>query len=323
MDTVSFKDIFSAEYRISQVVQATPLVRSAHLSNQVGEDIFFKLENLLLPVGSFKLRGAFNKIHSLTDAEKAKGIVAVSAGNHAQAVAFCAAHFGVEATIFMPETTPSVKVENTGIFGAKVVLKGKNYDESKGHAAEFVSISGRPLIHPFADPKVIAGQGTAALEILRERPDIDTLVVPVGGGGLIIGCAIAAKSINPAIKVIGIQPEKSSPFVHSMKAGKFLQTPIERSLADALMGQLFSEEFFEMFRRWVDEVHAVDEDAIAEAIYWMLKNHRMVIEGGAAVGIAAMLRGIVKPSGKTALVITGCGLDNAALLEIVHKYEGQ
>lgn len=321
---VDFKDIFSAEFRIRQVVQPTPLVRSPHLSKVAGSDIFFKLENLLQPIGSFKLRGAYNKIHSLTDVEKGRGIVAVSAGNHAQAVSFCANHFGIEATIFMPETTPEVKVENTKIWGAKVVLKGANYDEAKLHAHEFQSISGKAFIHPFCDEKVIAGQGSVALELFREMPDIKTLVVPVGGGGLIMGCAIAAKHIDPSIRVIGVQPELSSPFYHSMKAGKFTPTEIQRSLADALIGQIINEDFFHTFQKYVDEVVMVDEDAIAEAIYWMLKNHRQVIEGGAAVGIAAVMQNKIKLGDeKTAIVITGCGLDNQTLLDIVHRFEKQ
>ena len=319
---LAFKDIFSAEYHIRQVVQPTPMVRSRRLSKKCGGETFFKLENLLQPVGSFKLRGAYNKIASLSDAEKERGIVAVSAGNHAQAVAFCAQMFGIEATIFMPETTPEVKVENTQIYGAKVVLKGANYDQSKEHAHEFQSITGKAFIHPFCDPKIISGQGTVALEILRQDPDIDTLLVPVGGGGLIIGCAMAAKHINPNIRVIGIQPEVSAPWAHSLKAGRRTPVDTQRSLADALIGTIISDEFFEFFRHWVDDVVTVSEETIAESIYWMLKNHRMVIEGGGAVGIGALLKEKVDVAGRrTAVVITGCGLDNSALLDVVHRFE--
>ena len=316
-----FKDIAEAYDRIRNALLETPLVYSHPLSEAANARVYFKLENLLQPAGSFKLRGAYNRMSLLTEEERALGVAAVSAGNHSQGVAHCAALFGINAVIFMPENAPRIKVEKTRSFGAEVVLKGRDYDDSARHAGEFVRETGRIFIHPFDDHRIIAGAGTVAVEVLRRLPETGVLIVPVGGGGLITGCAIAARGIKPDVEIIGVQPEKSMPFVTSLDAGRRVETPILDSLADALTGEIISEEFFDFFTDNVPRCVAVDEDSIARAIYWMLRRHGHVSEGGAAVGIAALLENKINVAGKTVVaVITGCGIDIATLHEIIGRF---
>lgn len=321
---VTLNDVISARETIASAVASTPLIHSHPLSLHTGAETFLKLENLLQPVGSFKLRGAYNKFSSLTAEEKAKGAITVSAGNHAQAVAWCAKQFGVDAVIFMPENTPQIKIENTKRFGSMIVLAGRDYDDSERQAHEYEQLTGRTFIHPFHDSAIMAGQGTVALEILDAVPDVETLVVPVGGGGLICGMAAAAKAVNPKIKVIGVQPESSAPFLHALRAGRYVKTDIGDSVADALTGDILSEELFELFKSLVDDVVALPEKSLERGIWWMLKNHGMAIEGGAAAGISALLDSAIKtPHAKTAVVITGCGIQLDRLFKIVNKFDGQ
>lgn len=317
----NFKDIEEAYERIRSALLETPLVYSHALSEATDARVYFKLENLLQPAGSFKLRGAYNRMSLLTNEERERGVVAVSAGNHSQGVAHCAALFGVHAVIFMPGNAPRIKVEKTRAFGAEVVIEGRDFDDSAHQAEEFVRETGRVFISPFDDHRIIAGAGTVAVETVRRLPEVDTMIVPVGGGGLITGCAIAARGIKPDVEIIGVQPENSMPFVKSLDAGRCVETPILDSLADALTGEIISEDFFEFFAENVSRCVAVDEDAIAHAIYWMLRRHGHVIEGGAAVGIAALLENKINVAGKTVVVvITGCGIDIATLYDIIGRF---
>lgn len=319
---VTFNDILEAHSTLAPVVRETPWIRSVDLSEETGVPVGLKLENLLQPVGSFKLRGAYNKIAGLSGEERSRGLLAVSAGNHAQAVAYCARLFDAEATVFMPENTPRVKVERTRRFGAHVVLEGADYDESEALAHAFEQDSGKVFVHPFDDAAIIAGAGTVGLEIMWQMPECRTLIVPVGGGGLISGCAIAAKGIDPKVRVIGVQPENSAPFCHARQAGRFVDTPVKGSLADALVGRLISEEFWTFFDPCVDDLVTVNEEVIAAAVYWVFKRHGLVIEGGAAVGIAALLEHKIDLAGApTAVVVTGCGLDTATLVDILARFE--
>jgi len=323
MFDVTFKDVYEADSRIRPVVEKTPLVYSAGLSEMTGADVYLKLENLLQPVGSFKMRGALNRIATLDDAQKEKGILAVSAGNHSQAVAFCGRLFGIDTAIFMPENSPSVKVDRTRAFGAEVFLHGSDYDDSARQAEEYRRETGRTFIHPFCDGMIIAGQGTVGFEIMRERPEIDVMVAPVGGGGLICGCSIAAKTSRPEVEIFGVQPEASAPFYHCMKEGRYIETPIGDSIADALTGEIISEDFFEFFRKHVDEMAYVREEEIEHAIYWMLMNHAQLVEGGGAAGVAALIEKKSDFSGrKVAVIVTGCGIDASRLGRIIEKFEG-
>ena len=323
MFSIGWEEIQDAAARIAGVVHETPLAPAPALSAAAGGEVWLKLEHRLWPVGSFKLRGAYNRMARLTAAERARGVLTVSAGNHAQAVAYCAQMLELDAVIYMPTTTPSVKVENTRRFGADVRLEGGDYDASAARAHAFEQASGRVFVHAFCDPAIIAGAGTAALEILRQQPDIDTLVVPVGGGGLAIGCGVAAKSQRGGVRVVGVQPEASAPFHHALRAGRRVDVPIGASLADALVGELISEEFFQLFREWVDDVVTVGEPALERGIYWMLEHHGEVIEGAGAAGIAAILEGRIELRGrKTAVLVTGRGIDFDALLEIIQRHAG-
>ncbi len=300
----------------------TPVIRSAALGEASGAEVFLKLENLLEPVGSFKLRGAFNRMSSLTDEEKRRGVVTASAGNHGQAVAYCASRAGVDATVFMPVNAPKIKVENVGRFGARARLEGLDYDDSERLAHEFERETGRVFIHPFYDAAVMAGQGTVALELMEQTGGADVLIVPVGGGGLACGCAVAAKAVNPRVRVIGVQPETSAPFVASKKAGRRVETPIGDSLADALTGEIIADDMFELFDSLVDEAVAVSEAALADAVYMLLKRHGIAVEGGGAAGVAALLGGIPGVAGKrVAVVVTGRGIDPAALAKIIREKE--
>ncbi len=321
---VTYEDIVQAYRRIREVAAPSPLVYSHELSRLTGGEVYLKLDNLLQPVGSFKLRGAYNLISGLSGDDRRRGLVAVSAGNHAQAVAFCAVRAGLDAVIFMPENTPRVKVENTRKYGVTVVLKGRDYDESSKYAHEYERESGRVFVHPFNDPVVIAGQGTSAIEIFNEEPGTELIVAPVGGGGLICGCSVVARALRPGCELVGVQPETSAPFMHSLRAGKMLRTPIGDSVADALTGEIVSEEFFEFFRSLVDCVIDVSEDEISSAIYWALTRHSQIVEGGAAAGIAALLNGKVAVGGrKTVVIVTGCGIDASRLRDIIARYGEQ
>lgn len=320
MFELTFEDVEAARARIAGVVSMTPLVPANALPD-CGGPVWLKCEHLQLPAGSFKVRGACNKLAGLYEEERARGLLTVSAGNHARAVAWCARLLGLDAVVFMPENAPRVKVEAAERFGARVVLRGADYDECARHAHAYERESGRTFVHPFCDPAVIAGQGTVALEILEQRPDTRTIIVPVGGGGLAVGCAVAAKGVNPAVRIIGVQPARSAPFYHAMRAGRDVRPPIHDSLADALTGELISSAFFNLFRRWVDEVVVVDEEAIAAGVYWLLAREQQVVEGGGAVGVSALLRGLCGASpGECAVVLTGNGIDAATLFEIAARY---
>lgn len=307
---------------MSAVAPQTPVVRSAALGEASGAQVFLKLENLLEPVGSFKLRGAFNRMSLLTEEEKRRGVVTASAGNHGQAVAYCASLSGVDAVVFMPVNTPKIKAESVGRFGAGIRLEGADYDDAERRAHKFERESGRVFIHPFYDTAVMAGQGTVALELMEQTGGVDVIVVPVGGGGLACGCAVAAKDLNPNIRVIGVQPETSAPFVESKKAGRRVESPIGDSLADALTGEIIADDMFELFDSLVDEAAAVSEAALADAVYMMLKRHGIAVEGGGAAGVAALLGGIPGVAGKrVAVIVTGRGIDPSALAKIIREKE--
>ena len=247
-----------------------------------------KKENLQL-TGSFKLRGAFNRVAKLSDEKKAKGVVAASAGNHAQGLAYAANHFDIDATIFMPEATPLTKVSGVKSFGANVVLHGENFDEAYEAAMKFGEENQKEFIHPFADDDVIAGQGTISLEILEEIKDLKQIVVPIGGGGLISGIAIAAKSINPDIKIIGVVASGARGMKESYKS----QTPIDsasvRTIADGIAVRDVNPKLLDIILDYVDHIVEVSDNEIANAILFLLEKHKLVVEGAGAVATAAIM----------------------------------
>jgi len=316
--TVTAADIRVAAGAIADGIERTPLVHSRTLSDICGTEIWLKLENLQY-TASFKDRGALNKILSLTARERAAGVVAASAGNHAQAVAWHAARLGLDATIVMPVSTPLVKITGTEKLGAEIVLHGPGVAEAAAHALEIASRTGAIFIHPYDDDRIIAGQGTAALEILEDRPDIDTLVVPVGGGGLIAGCAVAAKDINPAIEIVGVETE----MYPSMRNALFGETDRRTggySIADGISVKSPGERTLKIARKHIARVDIVREDDIESAIHMLSEIEKQVVEGAGAVPLAAVLANPDAFAGKrTALLISGGNIDTRLLSSVLMR----
>lgn len=287
---VTVNDILNAQKTIQNLINITQCEYSKSASDIVGSEIYFKLENTQR-TGSFKMRGAANKIASLTESEKKRGVIACSAGNHAQGVALSSTLNGVKSVIVMPENAPIAKVEATKKYGAEVILFGQTFDDAKVHALKLCEENKYVFVHPFEDEKVIAGQGTIGFEICEQIKNLDSIVVPIGGGGLISGIAIAAKSINPNIKIIGVQTEVVSTMTQLFNTKKFV--PITSSistLADGIAVKTPSTEMFESFiSKYVDEVTTVTEGQIAEAIVFLLERVKTVAEGSGAVALAAIM----------------------------------
>lgn len=319
-------DIYAARRRIAGIAIRTPLLRSASLSDRCGAEVCLKLENVQ-QTGSFKLRGAANRLLSLSDEERARGVIAVSSGNHGRAVATVAAQTGIHAVICLAETAARNKVEAIRRTGAEVILAGATYDEAAARAVELQRRRGLIFIHPFDDPCVIAGQGTIGIELLEDLPNIDTAIVPLSGGGLISGVALALKSANPALRVIGVSMERAPVMVESLRAGKVLELAEKPTLADALAGGITGLDgvhnayTFRLCQQLVDQTALVSEDEIASAMAFMLEAHHLVVEGGGAVGIAALLAGKVTPGLHTAAIISGGNVDIPLLVDIWQKHQ--
>jgi threonine dehydratase len=322
----TLRDIYQAEYMIRETIYRTPLIKSPWLSTYCGKEVFLKLECLQV-TGSFKIRGATNKMLSLKKGEKERGVIAVSSGNHGRAVAFVARKFGMPAVICMSETVPSVKVNAIRDLGAEVVIEGATYDQANEAALKLQAERGLTMIHPFDDPYVIAGQGTIGLEILKENPKIDTVIVPLSGGGLLGGIALAMKSIDPSIQTIGVSMDKGAAMVDSLAAGRIVEIVEEPSLADALVGGLGPENnfSFNLNQRYVDRTVLVSEHEIAAGMTFALEKEHLVIEGGGAVGLAALLGGKVGEIGeRITLVISGSNVGLSTLLAVAkEKYPYQ
>ena len=319
-------DIYQAEYLIRETIHQTPLIKSPWLSKFTGCEVFLKLEGLQV-TGSFKIRGATNKMLSLKKGEKERGVIAVSSGNHGRAVAFVASQFDIPAVVCMSETVPDNKVNAIQDLGAKVVIEGQTYDQATDVALQLQKDRGLTMIHPFDDPYVIAGQGTIGLEIYKDCPEIDTVIVPLSGGGLLGGIALALKSINPTIQTIGVSMDKGAAMVESLAAGKVVEIVEEPSLADALVGGLGPENHntFNLNQRYVDKTVLVTEHEIAAGMTFALEKEHLVVEGGGAVGIAALLAGKVKDMGeRVALVISGSNVGLGSLMEVaqgIYQYQ--
>jgi threonine dehydratase len=312
--------IRQAQERIKDVVVNTPFSYAPFLSEQSGVHVYLKKENLQT-TGAFKLRGAFNKIASLSDGERAKGVVAASAGNHAQGVAYSAQHFGIRAVIVMPDSTPLTKINGVRHFGAEVILEGSNYDEAYAFATTYGAENGLVFVHPFQDEEVIAGQGTIALEILEVAADLDAIIVPVGGGGLISGIAAAVKGINPKIEVVGVSAAGAPALKNSFDA----KTPIDslnvRTIADGIAVRDCSPITLDYMLESVDTFIAVDDNEIASGILFLLEKQKLVVEGAGAVGVAALLhKKLPHLAGKkVAVVLSGGNVDVTLLSVIIEK----
>jgi threonine dehydratase len=315
-------DIYQADHLIRETIYRTPLIESQWLSEFSGRKIFLKLECLQV-TGSFKIRGATNKILSLRKEEKKRGVIAVSSGNHGRAVAYVARNSGIPAVICVSETVPENKVSAIQDLGAEVLIAGKTYDEATEGALRVQTERGLTMIHPFDDPFVIAGQGTIGLEIIKERPEIDTVIVPLSGGGLLGGIALALKSINPAIQTFGVSMDMGAAMIESLKAGKVVEIVEEPSLADALIGGLGPDNryTFNIIQKYVDQTVVVTEREIAAGMTFALEKEHLVVEGGGAVGVAALLAGKVHTIGKkVAVVISGSNVNLSTLIETAQDH---
>ncbi len=318
---VTLRDVYRARKRVGAVVRRSPLVRSEALSERIGAEVHLKLETAQ-DTGSFKIRGAANKILDLSDEARGRGVITVSTGNHGRAVAHVARGLEAPAVVCLSTLVPANKVDAVRRAGAEVVIRGSNQDEAWDEAERLAAERGLTMVNPFDDPLVIAGQGTIGLELMEELPALDTVLVPVGGGGLISGIALALKSCDPAIRVIGVSMERGPVMYHSQKAGKPVLMEEEESLADSLGGGIFLDNryTFALVRDRVDDLVLVSEDEIAAAMVFALEREHLVLEGGGAVGIAALLAGKAHGLGRTvALILSGGNVDLALLLEIAGR----
>jgi len=316
---VTLKDVQAARERIRGHIYCSPANYSAALSQMTGQQVFLKLDNLQR-TGAFKERGALNKILTLTEDEKQRGVIAASAGNHAQAVAFHATQRGIKARIVMPLMTPLVKVSSTANFGAEVVLHGSNYDEAYAEAIRQSQVDGLTFLHPFDDAAVIAGQGTIGLELLEQVTDLEAVVVPIGGGGLISGVACAIKERNPRIRVIGVQTERLPSMRRAMEAGGPVTVPAEATIADGIAVRRAGEQTFQLVRRYVDEIVTVDEEEIAKAILVLLEREKTLAEGAGAVALASLLQHKTSLNGqRTAVLVCGGNIDVSLLAKIIER----
>ncbi len=312
-------DVEAARKRIQPHIHRTPLQPSFQVQKLTGSQVFFKFENLQR-TGSFKIRGAMNKILTLSAAQRKKGVIAASAGNHAQGVALAASTLGVKATIVMPTGATLQKVEATRGYGAGVVLHGASYDDAYRHALALQKKSGAVFVHAFNDEAVMAGQGTIGLEILEDLPDVDALVCGVGGGGLLAGIATVIKARRPQARIIAVQPEVSGYLPKSLQAGKLIASERSDTIADGLATKHGGDKTFAVLQKLVDECVTVTEDEIAHAILLFLERQKAVVEGAGAVGLAALLSGKARlPGKKVAVIVSGGNIDINFLDAIIKR----
>lgn len=316
---VTLQDIKEAKETIKDIVKKTDLLECVGLSNKLDANVFYKCENLQR-TGSFKVRGACNKIANLTDKEKLNGVIASSAGNHAQGVALGAKMSGIKSTIVMPETAPLLKVSATKGYGAEVVLNGLVYDDAYSKAVEIQKETGATFLHPFNDKHVIAGQGTIGLEIFEQLNDnVDSILCPIGGGGLIAGVAVAAKALNPNIKVIGVQTSNIPSMYKSIENGEVTTAFNSTTIADGIAVKTPGDITFEIIKELVDEIILVEEDEISQGIVYLMENLKVVSEGSGAVTTAALLSGKYSPKkGENVVcIISGGNVDVNNLYRII------
>lgn len=309
-----------ASQRISSVISDTPYAYAPLLSEISECEVYLKKENLQV-TGAFKIRGAFNKIASLSDSERSQGVVAASAGNHAQGVAYSAKHFGIKAVIVMPESTPLTKVNGVKHYGAEVILAGSNFDEAYAFATEYGAKNKLVFIHPFSDDDIIIGQGTLALDIMKYDSDLDAILIPVGGGGLIAGMSHAIKAINPNIRVIGVSAVGAPAMKNSFDLKRPVDTTSVRTIADGIAVRDTTEKNLDLMLECVDEMVSVSDSEIASAILFLLEKQKIVVEGAGAVGVAALMhQKIPSLKGKrVATVLSGGNVDVTLLSVIIEK----
>jgi threonine dehydratase len=313
----TLEDIKLARKRLQGITQQTPLDASATFSALSSNQIYLKLENLQ-KTGSFKLRGAFNKLANMTEDEKKRGVIAASAGNHAQGVAYAARYHGVQCTIVMPENASLTKAAATQGYGAKVVLHGSTYDEAYAHALELKEKHQFTYVHAFDDPYIVAGQGTIGLEILEQMPEVNAIVIPMGGGGLASGIAIAVKSLRPEVKIYGVEATASACFRHSLDVGHLEGVTPTPTIADGIAVGKPGQLTYDLALRYIDEVITVEEEEIARAMVLLMERSKLVVEGSGAATLAAVLyKKIPENLGNVVLVLSGGNVDVAVLSRII------
>ena len=313
----TIENFVKAKEKLSKVLLETNLIYSPIFSDESGNEIYIKLENLQ-KTGSFKIRGAYNKISNLTDNEKQRGVVASSAGNHAQGVAYAAEESGIKAVIVMPKSTPLIKVESTKKYGAEVVLYGDVYDDAFKKAKELEEKEGYIFVHPFNDEEVLYGQGTIALEILEKLPETDIIIVPIGGGGLISGIACAAKIMKPGIKIIGVEPEGAASAYESIKENKIVELKETNTIADGTAVKKIGELNFEYIKKYVDEIITVSDYELMEAFLLLVEKHKIIAENSGILSVAATKK-IKEKNKKVVSVISGGNIDVLMISSMINK----
>lgn len=306
-----------ARERLGTVLVKTKLIYSSVFSEETGNEVYLKPENLQT-TGSFKLRGAYNKIAKLTEEEKKRGVIASSAGNHAQGVALAAQRLGIRAVIVMPKYTPLIKVEATKKYGAEVILHGEIYDEAYKHAKELQAEFGYTFVHPFDDEDVLEGQGTIALEVLEEQPDADIILVPLGGGGLISGVAAAAKLKNPNIKIIGIEPEGAASALESIRAGEVKELGEVNTIAEGAAVKKIGATNFEYITRYVDQIITVSDYELMEAFLLLVEKHKIVAENAGILSVAG-LKKLGVQNKKIISILSGGNIDVLTISSMINK----
>ena len=314
---LKLEDFKAAKKRVDEVIDETRLIHSEAFSNECGNDVYIKPENLQ-KTGAFKIRGAYNKIIKLDDDAKMKGLIASSAGNHAQGVAYAAKKLGVKATICMPAHTPLIKVEATKAHGAKVVLHGEVYDEAYAKAVELQKKEGYTFIHPFDDEDIIEGQGTIALEILEELPDTDVILVPIGGGGLIAGIACAAKQINPNVKIYGVEPEGAASALAAIHEDQVVTLAEANTIADGTAVKTIGSKTFEYIKKYVDGIITVNDYELMDAFLLLVEKHKLVAEGSGILSLAG-LKKLYEKNKKVVSLVSGGNIDVLTISSMINK----
>lgn len=314
---MKLQDFTTAREHLQKVLLPTHLIYSPIFSEESQNQVYIKPENLQ-KTGAFKIRGAYNKINKLTEEEKKRGVIASSAGNHAQGVAYAARELGIKAVIVMPKTTPLIKVQSTKKYGAEVVLYGDVYDDAYQKAKELEAQEGYVFVHPFDDIDVLEGQGTIALEILEEMPDAEVIVVPIGGGGLISGIAAAAKMIKPDIKIIGVEPSGAASATEALKKNKVVTLPEANTIADGTAVKRIGDLTFNCIKQYVDEVVTVDDYELTEAFLLLAEKHKIIAENSGILPLAA-LKKLTERGKKVVPVVSGGNIDVLMISSMIGK----
>ena len=315
MEELTLEQFEEASDLVKEVTLETKLVYSEYFSAQTGNKVYFKPENLQY-TGAYKVRGAYYKISTLTEDEKAKGLVTASAGNHAQGVAYAAQAAGVSATIVMPTTTPLVKVNNTKDYGAKVVLHGETFDDAAELAAKLSEEEGLTYVHPFNDPAIATGQGTISYEIFQDLPDVDVILVPIGGGGLATGVSTLAKLLNPNVTVIGVEPSGAASMKASLDAGHVVTLDRVETIADGVAVKTPGDQIFPYIQKNIDDIITIPDDELVDAFLDMMEKHKMIVENAGLLPIAALSH--LKCRGKNVVpVLSGGNMDVITVASLV------